>query len=541
MRHPVIQLKFFLSTVDSLFAKSLVAVKKNVSFINKRNTGREKNEYWLTRFIILRLLGVIYLFAFISLATQVIPLIGDSGLLPADNYLKAVASQFDSPTKAFLELPTIFWFHLSNSWLVFFSWLGVALSIILLLGWANSILMFGLWFLYMSFVHIGQLWYSYGWEIQLLEIGFLAIFFVPLLDARPFPKYPPPLPIIWLLRWLTFRIYLGAGLIKIRGDECWRKLTCMYYHYETQPIPNPISPWLHYLPNWFHRIETLANHFIELIVPFFVFWPRLLRIVAGILFISFQLFLIISGNLSFLNWLTILPALALLDDKFLKKILPKRLVKKAAIASYQEEPVTQIQKIIIVTVFVALAWFSFPVVANLTSSRQIMNTSFNQWHLVNTYGAFGSIGQKRFELVVEGTQDEVITEQSVWQEYEFRAKPTGLNRGLPVIAPYQPRIDWQIWFAAMSIPERQPWLIHFVWKLLHNDQATISLISHNPFPNSAPKHIRIEIYQYQFNKPWQQRQQGVWQRQYLGHWLQPLSVDSSGLRQFIQANNWELY
>ena len=160
----------------------------------------ETKGYWLTRFVFLRLLGFIYLFAFISLATQVIPLLGENGLTPADNYLDALGARFSTKTDAFITIPSIFWAGISDSSLLILSWLGVILSFVVLIGFANSILMFILWALYMSFVHIGQIWYGYGWEIQLLEIGFLAIFIVPLVEMKPFPKTPPPIPIIWLLR-----------------------------------------------------------------------------------------------------------------------------------------------------------------------------------------------------------------------------------------------------------------------------------------------------------------------------------------------------
>jgi len=238
--------------------------------------------YWLTRFVFLRLLGFIYLFAFLSLAIQVIPLIGDQGLLPADNFLDRVEGSYGSKSNGFSALPSIFWFGISDNLLLILSWIGVILSIIVLIGYANSILMFVLWALYMSFVHIGQTWYGYGWEIQLLETGFLAIFIVPLLDMRPFPKTAPPVPIIWLLRWLTFRLYMGTGLIKLRGDSCWNDLTCLFYHYETQPIPNPLSPYFHFMPNWFHKMGVLYSHFASLVAPFFIFGPiRLLRYAAG--------------------------------------------------------------------------------------------------------------------------------------------------------------------------------------------------------------------------------------------------------------------
>jgi len=373
---------------------------------------KEKPSYWLTRYILLRVLGIVYFFAFLSLAFQIIPLIGEQGLTPAANYLEAVGTESDSVITNFFRFPTLFWIHVSDQWMLYLVWLGILLSLLVILGYANSIIMFMLWLLYLSFVHIGQVWYSFGWEIQLLETGLLTIFFVPFWDWRPFPKTAPPKLIIWLYRWLTFRIYLGSGLIKIRGDACWRKLTCLYTHYETQPIPNPLSPWLHFLPKWIHKLGVFWNHVVELIAPFLVFWPRLLRIITGVLFLSFQVFLILSGNLAFLNWITIVPGLALFDDQFLNKVLPKRLVRKAKDAKRNACAPSSKKKMLLGIVFVIVLVLSIPVVQNLASSRQVMNTSFNKWHVVNTYGAFGSIGKERNELVFEGTTDTILNDQT---------------------------------------------------------------------------------------------------------------------------------
>lgn len=521
-------------------------------YIWKRLTSVD--DYWLTRFVLLRFLGFVYFFAFVSLATQVIPLMGDNGILPADNFLEAIRAQFPTTQSAFgieegpslgqlfMRLPTIFWFGISDEWMLFLAWSGVFLSSILLLWFANVPILFLLWLIYLSFINIGQRWLSYGWEMQLVETGFLAMFFVPILDPRPFPKFPPPVPVIWLMRWLAFRVHLGAGLIKIRGDECWRNLTCLISHYETQPIPNPLSLWLHFMPALFHKIGVLFNHFVELIVPVFILMPwRNMRHIAGVLSIGFQFFLILSGNLAFINWITIVPFLAAFDDSFWKRILPRFVVKGAdaardrAIKEHKEEDAIHYIPSLIFGVIVLL--LSIPVVINLFSSRQIMNFSFNQFHLVNTYGAFGAIGKERNELVVQGTSDGEITEKTEWKEYEFKAKPTDINRGLPIIAPYQPRVDWQIWFAAMSSPDREPWLIHFVWKLLHNDRGALSLISRNPFPDDAPEFIRIEFYKYSFVHPWE-KGDAVWKREYIGPWLPPLSKESPELLQFIRAYGW---
>ena len=486
------------------------------------------------------MLGFVYFFAFLSAATQIVPLVGDNGLLPADNYLEAVESSLGTAWNGFLRLPSIFWINHSDAWLLFFAWLGVILSVIVLFGFANVPILTLLWFMYMSYNHIGQLFYGYGWEIQLLETGFLAIFLVPLLDPRPFPSRPPPAPVIWLLRWLAFRINIGSGLIKIRGDTCWRELTCLFYHYETQPIPLPLSPWFHFLPKWFHKVGVWFTHFIQLVVPWFVFWPRIARHIAGSLLIGLQVIFILSGNLSFLNWLTILPAIGCFDDSLLRKILPKRLVKKAEHAEKHCKPY-KYQQAVAWSLIVLVAFLSIPVITNLFfSERQAMNTSFTRLHLVNTYGAFGSVGKVRNELVLEGTTDSIITEETEWKAYEFRAKPTDVSRPHVIIAPYQPRVDWQIWFAAFSTPQREPWLIHMVWKLLHNDPGTISLIANNPFPDQPPKYIRIEFYRYTFVEPW--KNEGVyWEREYLGTWIEPLSIDTPGLKDFIQSNRWQTY
>jgi hypothetical protein len=492
------------------------------------------NSYWLTRFVILRLLGFVYAIAFLVAINQLVPLIGEHGLTPATHYFERIQFHFDSRVSAIWHVPTLFWFGASDHALSIFAWIGFVLSIVVLAGYANAIMLAALWAIYMSIVHVGQIWYGYGWETQLLETGFLSIFLCPLIDGRPFPKCRPPLLVIWLFRWLGFRIMIGAGLIKLRGDECWRDLTCMYYHYETQPIPNPISRYLHFAPQWFHKIETAWSHFVELIVPWFSFGPRHARHVAGVLLVSFQIILIISGNLSFLNYVTIIPFLACFDDTFLRHVLPKALAKRAERAAQESEP-SRINNTIAIALSILVAYLSITPVLNLVSARQLMNSSFDPFDLVNTYGAFGSVGHERPEIVFEGTDDAFITGDTQWKEYEFKAKPGDPNRRPPFIAPYQPRIDWQIWFAAMASPADYPWTLHFVWKLLHNDRGTLSLLANNPFPNAPPRYIRARLYRYQFaplgDRAW-------WQREPIGEWLPALSIDDPELRRIVTAMDW---
>jgi Lipase maturation factor len=493
--------------------------------------------YWLTRFLILRLLGLVYAVAFLVAIHQIIPLIGEHGLLPVGIFLKNAAGVFGSRSAGFFRIPSIFWFGHSDSDLLTAAWIGFLLSCVVLAGFANALLLTVLWFLYMSFVHVGQDWYGYGWEIQLLETGFLAIFLCPLVDMRPFPKRPPPLPLIILFRWLAFRIMLGAGLIKIRGDEVWRNGTALFYHFETQPITGPLSRWFHFLPRVILKTGVWFNFLAELVAPFFAFWPRPARHIAGSIFVSLQLVLILSGNLSFLNWLTIIPALACFDDGFWSKLLPRPLVRQAEFAAGIAEPSRPMQATArAITVLIAL--LSIQPVINMLSPGQIMNTSFNRLDLVNTYGAFGSVGRERMSVVFEGTMDETPDDHANWKAYPYKGLPVALDKNSPQIAPYQLRLDWQMWFAAMSSPEEYPWTLNLVWKLLHNDAEMLGLFAGNPFPDRPPRYIRAVLYHYRFAEPGNPEGRW-WNRERIGDlWLPPLSVKDPRLTEFLKGAGW---
>ena len=494
------------------------------------------DSYWLTRFVMLRLLGCVYAVAFLVAAKQILPLIGSHGLLPVDLFLERVRTALGSPTAGFIRLPSLFWFAHSDAVLQLAAWAGFALSCIVVAGYANAIVMAALWALYLSFVHVGQDWYGYGWEIQLLETGFLAIFLCPLLDGRPFPKRAPPLVLLWLFRWLVFRIMIGAALIKLRGDPAWRNLTALYYHFETQPIPNPLSRWFCFLPHWMLKAGVLFNFLAELIAPWFAFYPRIARHLAGVILVLFQFTLILSGNLSFLNWLTIIPALACFDDGFWARLLPLPLVKRAATAAAAAQSSRPMQRAAW-TVAVMVGLLSVQPAVNLISPMQIMNTSFNPLDLVNTYGAFGTVGRERLNVVFEGTDAGVLDARAVWKAYPYQALPVALHRRPPQIAPYQPRLDWQMWFASMSTPDQYPWTLHLVWKLLHNDPGALSLFDGNPFPDKPPRYIRAVLYRYQFAPPGNP-EGNWWQREELGLWLPPLSADDPRLLDFLKQAGW---
>jgi len=496
----------------------------------------EKPTYWLTRFILLRLLGIIYAVAFLVIINQIIPLIGDNGLLPLGMFLKQVSRSLGSAGAGFVRLPSVFWIWHSDTALLIVAWIGFIGSCVVIAGYANALLLGILWFLYMSFVHVGQDWYGYGWEIQLTETGFLAIFLCPLLGMGPFPRRPPPLPVIVLLRWLSFRVMMGAGLIKLRGSEMWRNGTALYYHFETQPIPGPLSRWFHFLPHTVLKIGVWFNFLAEIIAPLFVFWPRIGRHIAGAVIVLFQLTIILSGNLSFLNWLTILPTLACFDDGFWAKILPKVWVNKAQTAEANAEP----SKPMLTTawsVTIIIALLSIQPIINLLSPGQVMNSSFDPLDLVNTYGAFGTVGQERDNIIFEGTNDDTTGGKANWKPYIYRGLPVLLNKQPPQIAPYQLHLDWQMWFASMSTADQYPWTYNLVWKLLHNDPGAVSLFAENPFHAKPPRFIRAEIYRYKFAAPG--NPQGLyWTREDLGEWIPVVSTDNMQLIGYLQSVGW---
>jgi hypothetical protein len=491
------------------------------------------SSYQLTRFLILRLLGLVYLVAFLVFVNQGLALIGHDGLTPAEAYLPRVARHLGSGWKGFAQLPSFFWLGVSDGWLLAAGWTGVVLSAAMLAGFANSVSLFVLFALYLSITHIGQVWYGYGWENQLTETGFLAIFLVPLLDPRPLPKRPPPTQVLWLFRWLTFRIMLGAGLIKLRGDPCWRDLTCLDYYFLTQPIPNPLSPFFHFLPGWLHKGMVAFNHLVEVVCPFFVFGPRPARLVAGLLMVIFQATLIASGNLSFLNWLTLIPILACFDDAVWLRLSPAPLRRAIEARAIEDRP-GRWHSHVAWALFALVALLSVAPIENLLSKHQLMNTAHDPLELVNSYGAFGSVGKTRNEVIFEGTRDD-LGPNAVWLPYEFKCKPGNPDRRPCFVAPYHLRIDWQIWFAAMEDVNDEPWTVHLVWQLLHNDPLALGLLDGNPFPGSPPKYIRARLFRYELVPP---GDKGWWKRTELGEWLPALSIDDPRMHKFLQVYGW---
>jgi len=469
-------------------------------------------EYWLARQILQRGVAVIYLIAFIAAARQFRALIGEHGMLPVPRFVARVS---------FRTAPSIFHLHYSDRFFSVVCWFGAALSAAIVGGvtdlaplWAAMVMWSVVWALYLSIVNVGQRWYGFGWESVLLEAGFLAI----LLGNN---DTTPPVLVLWLVRWLLFRVEFGAGLIKLRGDPCWRDLTCLYYHHETQPMPGPLSWFFHHLPKPLHRVEVAGNHFAQLVVPFALFAPQPVASMAAAIVIVTQLWLVLSGNFAWLNWITIILAFGVIDHPSFASVLP--------VPNPPALPSPPLWFVGVVIVFAALSVFlSYCPVRNLVSSHQRMNAAFNPFHLINTYGAFGSIGRIRFEVVIEGTDQPEITDQTVWKEYGFKGKPGDPHRLPRQWAPYHLRLDWLMWFAALTPLYARDWLGPFVIRLLQNDPPTLRLLRHNPFPDSPPRYVRARLYEYRFTT-WRElrRERLWWRRTLVGEYLPPVALGES--------------
>jgi hypothetical protein len=467
-----------------------------------------------------------YWIAFLTVLLQGKALVGSRGLLPIPDFLQGTT---------FRRAPSLFHWRYSDRLLDLVSWTGLLVSGCAVLGFTEAgplWLSVGAWlllyFLYLSVVNVGQDFFGFGWESMLLEAGFFTAFLGPRHTAHSV------IPIL-ILRWMFFRTELGAGLIKLRHDRCWRELTCLYYHYETQPLPNPLSWYFHRLPKSSHRFGVLFSHFLQIVCPFGLFAPQPIASIAAGLCILQQLWLMVSGNYSWLNWLTVILGFAGFSDATFRYLVPHLFRPTLQPAPFA---------------FTALLWalaaltvgLSIQPVLNLFSSRQRMNFSYNRYHLVNTYGAFGSVTRERHEIVLEGTTDPVPTTATIWKEYGFKGKPGDLYRMPPQVAPYHLRLDWMVWFLPFTVAVTprgihvrgyEPWFLRFVQKLLSADPAILSLMGTNPFPDQPPALIRARFYQYTYTDPQTKRATGAWwNRKLLGEFLPPVGLQSfAGFRE----------
>ena len=468
-------------------------------------------DYSIAHLLVARGMALIYLMAFLNALNQFPALLGDKGLLPVPVFTRRVP---------FSKAPSLFHRRYSDALLRAVSWTGIVVSAAALAGlldespvWTWMLAWLALWALYQSIVNVGQTFYSFGWESLLLEIGFLMIFLGP-------PGAIAPLPVLFLMRWVLFRLEFGAGLIKMRGDPCWRDLTCLNFHHETQPMPNPLSWYFHRLPRSLHKVETATNHFAQLVVPLFLFAPQPVASIAGLIVVVTQAWLVASGNFSWLNAAAIVLGLTAIDDRTFSALLP--MTERMHLM-----PLADWHAWLTLVLVVLVAFLSYRPVRNLLGKQQMMNASFDALHLVNTYGAFGSVTRTRYEVVIEATLDETVGPRTSWREYEFKGKPGDLRRRPPQVAPYHLRLDWLMWFVGISPSYGGIWFSRFLRKLLEADAATLKLLRAAPF-DEPPTYVRALYYEYRFTT-WAERRKGEgwWKRALVDQLVPPMSREGT--------------
>ncbi|MEN2740451.1 lipase maturation factor family protein [Microbacterium sp. X-17] len=462
-------------------------------------------DFGFAREVLQRGIAALYVIAFTSTLLQFPALLGERGLLPVPRLLQWAAT---SKARTRMLRPTVFRLvRYTDARLRILCAGGILVALSLVAGlpqlgapWVPMLCFLALWLGYMSITSVGQTFYGFGWEMLLLEAGFLAAF----LGSA---DQPPPTVVIVLFWWLVFRLEFGAGLIKIRGGSEWRDLTALMYHHETQPMPGPLSRQAHLLPAWFHRGEVVGNHVAQLVVPWFLFAPVLGLVVPGpvpaivgavaaALVIATQLWLVATGNFAWLNWATIVLAFSAIGLPGIGAASSAGPAGGAGAAGAAGGiPLYWI--VVTAAVFGGYVVISWPAARNLAARRQLMNASFNRWQLANAYGAFGSVTRQRVEVVVEGTLDD-DPRTTAWREYGFHGKP-GDPRAIPrQWAPYHLRLDWLMWFLPLGRID-EDWFQAFLGKLLEADPATLRLIRHDPFVGERPSWIRARTYLYRFS------------------------------------------
>jgi predicted DCC family thiol-disulfide oxidoreductase YuxK len=452
--------------------------------------------YQLTTWIFLRLLGAIYLAAFASFGVQANGLIGSQGILPVADYLRGAHAYLG--TAAYWNVPTLLWLNSGDGFLRVLWIAGVGLSLLLLCGVNSRPLRLALFVLYLSLDTAGQIFLSYQWDALLLEAGFLAVF----LGSE--------VVIVWLFRWLLCRLMFLSGAVKLlSGDPSWRHFTALPVHYQTQPLPTPLAWYFYQLPEWFQRMSVGFVFFVELIVPLLVLAPRRIRMGAAFAIMLLQVLILLTGNYAFFNFLTISLCVFAFDDAALAHILPGRVRAWLSSKTGPRKSPAWWKGISVTAATVVLFASVFATVGELAgwhwSPAEAVIRTLAPFDIVNTYGLFAVMTTTRPEIVVEGSNDGVT-----WQAYEFKYKPGDLARRPSFVEPHQPRLDWQMWFAALGNYRTDPWILQFMARLLEGSPPVLRLLRENPFPDAPPRYLRAELYEYRFTTPQERSETGDW-------------------------------
>lgn len=517
--------------------RGAVSVRDFLSRAGEWRIGHAKlSAYALTIGLFLRALGAVYFIAFVSLAVQVVGLYGSQGILPIADW---IGRQSLSAGNVWSN-PTAFWLNTSDSFIQGVPIVGAVLSLLLVFGIQQRLVLIALFLLYLSFVAAGQDFMSFQWDYLLLEVGFIAIV---LRDS---------IPVLWLYRWLLFRLMLVSGLVKIlSGDATWRNLTALDYHFETQPLPNMVGYYVHHLPSSVHQVMVGATFFIELVVPFLIFAPRRLRFIAAGLIALLQVQIFLTGNYNFFNLLVMALCILLLDDRAL------RAIKIAATStpwladerrSHTQTRITMVFANGVALILFVLSGFQFLRLFGVPTPGvvAIVTQAAAPFGIVNQYGPFAVMTTRRPEIIVEGSND-----GTAWLEYEFKFKPGDVRRAPPWVEPHQPRLDWQMWFAALGartgdpnslLPQIQQnralmfrlldsgadvWFVNFAVRLLEGSPPVLALLERNPFPDAPPRFIRARLFEYRFTDlDTFQRTGNWWVRADRALYLGPLTLGS---------------
>jgi hypothetical protein len=470
-------------------------------------------------------IAIVYGIAFVSLAAQIDGLYGSRGILPASPFVDMVVARFGDA--AWREQPTLFlWLGASDAMLRGVCWAGAGFAGLLLLGVLPTLSAMACWALYFSLFQIGRVFLGFQWDILLLEAGFLAIFLAPL-RLRQHVEYDPEPPrvAIWMVRWLLFRLMFASGLVKLlSGDPVWWNLTALEYHYWTQPLPT-WSAWVaHQAPGFVQRASCAVMFVIELGVPWLIFGTRSMRLVAFVMLVLLQVLIAATGNYTYFNLLTIVLCFSLLDDDVLRSARARLWNRRIEPGVWPDErprfailrhagfalsaaaalPLAVAGGALMVARFSGFAALPAPVVS--------LVEAIQPWHLTSSYGLFSVMTKERREIVLEGSLD-----GKEWREYEFRWKPGDVSKTPMFVAPHQPRLDWQMWFAALADWRRSPWLVEVEKRLLDGSPEVLALFAADPFDGEKPRHVRALLYDYRFTGLTEWEETGAWwTRRYLG-------------------------
>jgi predicted DCC family thiol-disulfide oxidoreductase YuxK len=459
----------------------------------------EPPRFDLVSWLFLRAIGLIYLAAFVSFGVQALGLIGSHGILPLSEFTAVIRSQLG--LEGYWRIPTVFWLDQSDFAIQAACWAGAALSLLLIFNVLPRLSLLFLYALYLSLFYAGQIFMGFQWDVLLLESGFLAL--VLSMATKPGK---------WLLRWLLFRFMFLSGSVKLlSGDPTWANLSALSYHFQTQPLPTPLAWYVHHLPRGVLTASTAATFVIELGVPFLIFCPRRLRFVAAFSILLLQSLILLTGNYTFFNLLVMGLCLLLFDDAALRKVLPQRLIrfvqhhvrciKARKIASFAAGAFA------LLIVFASFAQIHAVFGGRISTPGAWINDEIAPLCLVNTYGLFAVMTITRPEIIVEGSDDGVH-----WREYAFKYKPGDVRRPPRWNIPHQPRLDWQMWFAALGTPSHNPWLTAFLQRLLENSPEVTGLLGSNPFafPRKPPLYVRALLYDYRFSSREEKENTGAW-------------------------------